>query len=104
MLNGTLQSLTGQPWAYDGFTHSQVQPALLREKAAARSWLWINPGSRGHEHRQKNIKSAPGCNLTFRKICLDKWIHLKTTKFKGLVLVAWLLCIMFSSELRRKND
>jgi len=34
------------------------------------------PRLKGYEHMQKNIKTAPGCNLTFRKNCLDKWVHL----------------------------
>mgnify|MGYP002350869657 FL=1 len=33
---------------------------------------------------QKNIKTAPGCNLTFRKNCLDKWVHLKGLRHQSL--------------------
>ena len=52
------------------------------------------PRLKGYEHMQKNIKTAPGCNLTFRKNCLDKWVHLihpgqirnwKATATKGLI-------------------
>jgi hypothetical protein len=62
--------------AFDGVTHSQVPPALLSEKAAGGSWLWITPGSWGMSTGGKKQKTAPGCNLIFRKNCLDKWVHL----------------------------
>jgi hypothetical protein len=62
--------------AYDGVTHSQGLPAMLRERAAVRRWLWVTPDS-GQFGTFKNNKTAPGCNLILMKNCLDKWVHFR---------------------------
>jgi len=46
-------------------------------KGAGRSWLWITPKS-GEFGTVKNNKTAPGCNLIFRKIVLTNGSTLDT--------------------------
>jgi hypothetical protein len=51
---------------------------MLRERAAGgKSLAMDNPPLTGKGHIKKTKKTAPKCNLTFRKNCLDKWVHLK---------------------------
>jgi len=40
----------------------------------------VNPPLTETGHIKKNKKTAPKCNLTFPKNCLDKWVHLTRTK------------------------
>jgi len=63
---------------FDRVIHNQVPPpAMLRERATGGQNLAMdNPPLTRMGHINKNKKTAPKCNLIFRKNCLDKWVHL----------------------------